>query len=540
MASVRPVRGAVCTALLAALALPAVAATQAAPYTLRVSPGTVQVEPTMQAPAWLLRVMGPDGKVGEDTLLDGEPLLIQPKLLGYPRFADGLYTFELTPVLGDRQRGNTAAANAPKLAPSVDVRSSGTFRVAGGRLYIAGATEPDTDGGKAAAPRAPGLVRPADVVNADDVIVQGSLCVGLDCVNNESFGFDTIRLRENNLRIKFDDTSTSTGFPNNDWQLTANDSASGGASKFSIEDITGSKVPFTVAAGAPTNTLFLSSAGNIGIGTNTPVLDVHVTTTDTPAWRFEQTSGGGFTAQTWDIGANEANFFVRDVTGGSRLPLRIRPGAPTSSVDIEATGDVGIGTASPDAPLHVNRAVDTAAMLRLSRGDGTPSEVSWDVSNDTEGHFVITDDPTNSRWPFWIARNAANDLLRVGFLHPEMVDINGNVRITGKLQMYGPVGPDYVFASDYALPTIAEHAQQMKARRHLPKVGAAQVDEQGQGVVDLYQVSHGMLEELEVAHLYIAELDGTVQALRGELTARDAELDKLRAEVEAIRQSLAK
>jgi hypothetical protein len=80
---------------------------------------------------------------------------------------------------------------------------------------------------------------------------------------------------------------------------------------------------------------------------------LHITTTDTPANRYEQTSGGGFTAQTWDIGANEANFFVRDVTGGSRLPFRVRPGAPTSSIDISASGQVGIGTASPSQKLHV-------------------------------------------------------------------------------------------------------------------------------------------------------------------------------------------
>src|SRR5882724_12920864 len=74
----------------------------------------------------------------------------------------------------------------------------------------------------------------ADTVIPDDLIVQGSACVGLDCVDGESFGFDTLRLKENNTRIKFDDTSTSAGFPNHDWQLTANDSASGGANKFSI------------------------------------------------------------------------------------------------------------------------------------------------------------------------------------------------------------------------------------------------------------------------------------------------------------------
>jgi hypothetical protein len=187
----------------------------------------------------------------------------------------------------------------------------------------------------------------------DDLIVQGSLCVGLDCVNNESFSFDTIRLKENNLRIHFDDTSTIAGFPANDWRLIANDSASGGQSKFSIEDSSGAKTPFTVEAGATTNSVYVDSTGRVGFRTSTPVLDLHVNTSNTPGIRLEQNNSGGFTAQTWDIAGNEANFFVRDVTGGSTLPFRIRPGAPTSSIDINADGEVGIGTASPTEELTV-------------------------------------------------------------------------------------------------------------------------------------------------------------------------------------------
>lgn len=194
----------------------------------------------------------------------------------------------------------------------------------------------------------------ADTVIPDDLIVQGSACIGLDCVNNESFGFDTIRLKENNTRIHFMDTSTSPGFPNHNWQLTANDSASGGLNKFSIEDLTAATVPFTILGSAPTNSIFVAASGKVGLRTSTPVLDLQITTGDTPAQRLEQTSSGGFTAQTWDIAGNEANFFVRDVTSGSRLPFRIRPGAPTSSIDIAATGNVGVGTASPGKRLSVS------------------------------------------------------------------------------------------------------------------------------------------------------------------------------------------
>ena len=43
-----------------------------------------------------------------------------------------------------------------------------------------------------------------DQVIADDLIVTGSLAVGFDAVDGESFGFDTFRLKENNIRIHFD------------------------------------------------------------------------------------------------------------------------------------------------------------------------------------------------------------------------------------------------------------------------------------------------------------------------------------------------
>ncbi|MDM7930876.1 hypothetical protein [Tabrizicola sp.] len=72
----------------------------------------------------------------------------------------------------------------------------------------------------------------ADQVIADDLIVTGSACVGFDCVNNENFGFDTLVLKENNLRIFFDDTSNSSSFPANDWRIVINDSANGGSSFF--------------------------------------------------------------------------------------------------------------------------------------------------------------------------------------------------------------------------------------------------------------------------------------------------------------------
>ena len=106
----------------------------------------------------------------------------------------------------------------------------------------------------------------ADQVITDDLIVQGSNCVGLDCVENESFGFDTLRLKENNTRIKFDDTSTGSRFPANDWMLSANDSQSGGANRFMLFDDTAGWAPFSVSAGAPADALVITASGAVRAG----------------------------------------------------------------------------------------------------------------------------------------------------------------------------------------------------------------------------------------------------------------------------------
>ena len=223
------------------------------------------------------------------------------------------------------------------------------------------------------------MLMPDDVI-ADDLIVQGSACVGLDCVNGEVFGFDTIRTKENNTRIQFDDTSTAAGFSTNNWQIRANSSDNGGASFLAFVDqgSTGNSetgtIVFEVDGGAPANALKVSSSGKVGLRTATPVLDLHIATSDTPAHRLEQTNAGGFTAQTWDIAGNEANFFVRDVTSGSRLPFRIRPGAPTSSIDISASGNVGIGTASPGRLLHINATAGPVLQMTDSTSGTTTAD----------------------------------------------------------------------------------------------------------------------------------------------------------------------
>jgi hypothetical protein len=229
----------------------------------------------------------------------------------------------------------------------------------------------------------------ADQVILDDLIVDGSACIGFDCVNGESFGFDTIRIKENNLRIKAMDTSNSASFPTNDWQLTFNDSSNGGNEKFSLDDVSGGKTPFTVRAGARSNALYVASSGRIGLGTATPSVDLHIKTGNTPTLRLDQDGTSGFTPQTWDVAGNETNFFVRDATNGSTLPFRIRPGAPSNAIYVHATGDVGFGTTTPNQDLSIVKAGTVG--IELHNTTATAPGDSWDFRVGGAGNFAVND-----------------------------------------------------------------------------------------------------------------------------------------------------
>jgi hypothetical protein len=212
-----------------------------------------------------------------------------------------------------------------------------------------------------------------DQVILDDLIVVGSLALGIDAVDGEDFGFDTFRLKENNLRIHFDDTSASSSFPSNDWRIVINDAANGGANYFGIEDATADIMSFKILAGAPASAFFVAASGNIGLGTDAPITALHILDDNSPALRIEQDGSGGFTPQIWDIAGNETNFFIRDATNGSNLPFKILAGAPTNAFVVAANGNIGLGTVTPNANASLElKAVNKGLLLnRLTTAEKT-------------------------------------------------------------------------------------------------------------------------------------------------------------------------
>lgn len=198
----------------------------------------------------------------------------------------------------------------------------------------------------------------ADQRIQDDLIVTGSICVGFDCSNGETFNFDTLRLKENNLRIKFIDTSSSSSFPTIDWEIVVNDSVNGGLNKFSIAEVDSGNTPFTILQSAPNHSIYVTATGNVGMGTSTPLVEQHIQDGNSPAIRLHQDGTSGFAEQIWDVSGNETNFFIRDVSNNGALPFRISPGAPNSSIHVAADGDVGFETSTPDGQFDVAHVSD--------------------------------------------------------------------------------------------------------------------------------------------------------------------------------------
>ncbi len=74
----------------------------------------------------------------------------------------------------------------------------------------------------------------ADYIVNDDLIIQGSECVGQDCVNGVDFEGNSMLLKKNNLRIRLHDTSAPDELGQS-WNLSINDSGDSGRSYFQFE-----------------------------------------------------------------------------------------------------------------------------------------------------------------------------------------------------------------------------------------------------------------------------------------------------------------
>ncbi|MEM6794652.1 MAG: hypothetical protein AAF725_11780 [Acidobacteriota bacterium] len=413
---------------------------------------------------------------------------------------------------------------------------SGTFRQVEGRILVPKAGEGDGERPQAAAPN-------KDFLISDDLIVANHACIGHDCAEGETFAQETLVLKENVIRLRFEDTSTLSSFPSNHWEIEINDAGDGGAERFTIEDVTHLKTPLTIEASAPSGSIYVDSLGQVGFGTSAPTSELHVVSSSTPALRLEQDGGAGFNPQIWDVAGNDLNFAIRDITNDGQPPFQIAAGAPALSITTAADGDVGMGTGSPasDAALHIVR-VTKAAQLRVeSRDLQTGNADMIYLKNNGKVTLRTVNDQAAKTWDF--SNDGNFNISRAGTGVNEMsLNDSGTLTIQGSLRANSGsnVFPDYVFEDDYDLMPLDDLEAFLETNGHLPNVPSA-AEVKAEGFIDMTALQLKILEKVEELTLYTLDQEETIRSqaayiaeLTGENRRTSEALEELRERVEAL------
>jgi hypothetical protein len=534
-----------------------------------ISPDAIVWNPKTEYSHATLTVSGP----GDLALRQEFPAGVAPRFdardQGGQSYPDGSYNYELrlSPLLSsETQAALQAAAAGEQRAQTLESLRragelpempliSGHFTISDGAIVTGGRLEPVAERSAAQDGFAP------NQLISEDLYVDGSQCLGTQCTGSEIFGFDTLRLKEDNLRVVFQDTSGALpGFPKNDWQIRINESSDGGQSAFYIDDLgpdsEGSandapySTPLIIESGTPSNTLYLDDIGWVGLGTSTPHVELHIADDNSPTIRLEQTNSSGWAPQEWDLVGNETNFYVRDVTNGSHMPLRIQPGSPTSSFTIKESGNVGLGTWTPAAPLELETTGENATFI-AQRTDGATAVTS--AMADTAYFGSQSAHPLNlvvNNQPVLTLAASGHMTVGQGATVALVLDPSGNLVIAGALteasdaalkEGFETVDAQNVLARLLQLPiTTWNYIADGASVRHMGPMAQDFYAAFGLGIddahiapLDVNGVTLAALQELarlsQAQETQIEELERENQELEQRLEAIEAQLDALLA-----------
>lgn len=200
---------------------------------------------------------------------------------------------------------------------------------------------------------------------------------------------------------------------------------------------------------------------------------------------------------------------------------------PTPRLVVTGTGNVGVGTATPEGKLDVYGAlyVNTNANLYMKAAAISPTD---------PGDLVFMSN-TNAEYARIYAQAGGAALhFSVGATPTPRMTINsaGNIGIgttapgTNKLAVEGTIGArrvkvtqgawaDFVFHPDYQLPSLPEVENFIKANRHLPEVPSeAEVQKEG---LDLGEMNKTLLQKVEELTLYLIDMEKKMQQMQAEI-----------------------
>jgi|GEM_PF-1099089 len=495
---------------------------------LRIGPALVDWLPHVDYERLVLTVSGPGDLFIRQEFGPGQTPSLSPVDSKGNRLPDGSYAYELRVVsqldpelrekLGRSRDGGDAFG-------AEEIRKGGKLQerplVQAGYLSIQGGSFVNSSRPVPSGPKPPlQNITAKDVVYNDNLIVHGLACIGSNCSNGDAT--NTLVLKDSIIRVLFDDVPEGLTYTG-DWMLEINGIQGADISRFSIRDVDNGTVPFTLAAGAPDNSLYVRSNGSLGLGTSTPAvrLDVRASSSGAATERLQNSSATGYSGTEYlnNTGTVSLFFGVDNAAATTRLnsvnsnPIVILTNS-TERMRITSAGDVGIGTAAPGARLEVS-----GGEVRFPPGAGAAGFTHFNFASDGKNYI---------RGTTIIADNAGS--VGIGTTTPtSKLHVNGgDIRVSGGSFIDDGVtlnAPDYVFEPSYSLMPLAQLREFVAREKHLPNVPtAADIKKQG---LDLSKFQMRLLEKVEELALYTLAQEEHVRSLSDENQALKARLDAL-------------
>ncbi len=292
-----------------------------------------------------------------------------------------------------------------------------------------------------------------------------------------------------------------------------------------------------------------TNAGNVGIGNWPAATLLHVAKNATePTIRVQNLGAtGGATFQMIDNASGADWKFKATLNGGFKIRdnafaldvITVEPNSLANAFCINASGYVGLGTATPSHKLHVT-------------GDDIILEESYPflVLNSTlaGGNAGINFQELGGD-NGWIFYDEGDDVLRLnassgsGYRNDLVIKADGRVCIgtiaaaTGyALSVNGKAvctevlvealanWPDYVFADGYDLMSLGDLEKSIKQNGHLPGIpSAAEIEESG---ILLGDMQTKLLKKVEELTLYTIEQDKKIAELQKKFEALEKDSQK--------------
>lgn len=268
-------------------------------------------------------------------------------------------------------------------------------------------------------------------------------------------------------------------------------------------------------------------------------------------------SGYGLTVGTGTSISSPGGMFNVKGAGAtsSTFSMKVQNSSATNLFTIRDDGNVGVGTATPGATLHIVPAsagdggikynnlfngysslvwasnnvgfgLVTGGGLCAVANAGSGFTIGTSASNSNAGAMlnVKGSGTSSSTYSMKVQNSSAADLFTVrddgrvgiGTINPQaLLAVNGDI-YSKKVKVTQTGWPDYVFNQEYRLRPLSEVEEYIKLHKHLPEVPSAlQVEKEG---VDIGDNQAALLKKIEELTLYIITLNKDMLSLKKQIT----------------------